>query len=287
MEEEEEEVEEEEPVPDVSVSLSPDSLEVSEDAGTVRFTVQLSQASSQQVTVRYATASRTAKAGKDYKVNTGTLTFPAGTTEQTFGVRILDDAVEEEDEMFQVRLRDSNATIEAGTATVVITANDAPATETVSADATLAGLTLSAGVLSPAFAATTYRYTATVSNDVETITVSAIASQGATVDAILPTDADAATSGHQVRLAVGENEVAVVVLAEDKTTRKSYTITVTRQEETRQESTSTPQLVFRITGALKGPARGADERQPRGSQPQQATLGLDPVGILTPGKKWS
>lgn len=42
---------------------------------------------------------------------------------------ILDDAVEEEDEMFQVRLLDSNATIERDTATVVITDNDAPATE--------------------------------------------------------------------------------------------------------------------------------------------------------------
>ena len=155
--EEEAEEEEEEPVPDVSVSLSPDSLEVSEDAGTVRFTVQLSQASSQQVTVRYATGSRTAKAGEDYKVNTGTLTFPAGTTAQTFGVRILDDAVEEEDEMFQVRLRDSNATIEAGTATVVITANDAPATKTVSADATLAGLTPLRGRAFPGLCCDPYR----------------------------------------------------------------------------------------------------------------------------------
>ena len=128
------EEEEEESVPDVSVSLSPVSLKVSEAAGTVQFTVSLSQVSSQQVTVRYATATRTATAGEDYRVNTGTLTFPAGTTEQTFGVRILDDAVEEEEEMFQVLLRDSNATIATGTATVVITDNDATETETETED---------------------------------------------------------------------------------------------------------------------------------------------------------
>ena len=58
---------------------------------------------------------------------------------------------------------------------------------------------------------------------------------------------------------------------------------MTRQEETRQEGA--PQLVFRITGALKGPVRGADERQTRGSQPQQATLGLDPVGHLDAGQE--
>ena len=117
---------EEEPVPEVSVSLSPVSVKVSEGTARTQFTVSLSAASKQQVTVRYATASRTAKAGEDYKASTGTLTFPAGTTEQAFGVYILDDAVQEEEEMFQVKLLDSNATIAEGTATVVITDNDDP-----------------------------------------------------------------------------------------------------------------------------------------------------------------
>ena len=130
QEQEEQEEQVEEPVPDVTVSLSPVSLKVSEGTARARFTVQLSAASSQQVQVRYGTASRTAKAGEDYKIPTGTLIFPAGTTEQTFSVSILDDAVEEEEEMFLVKLLDSNATIEGGTATVIITDNDAPATET-------------------------------------------------------------------------------------------------------------------------------------------------------------
>ena len=49
---------------------------------------------------------------------------------------IIDDAVVEEEEMFQVRLRDSNAAIEGGTATVVIADNDGAVTETTPEDDT-------------------------------------------------------------------------------------------------------------------------------------------------------
>ena len=64
--------------PDVTVSVSPASYRTSENNAAVLIRVRLSAETSREVTVKYATSSRTARAGKDYKTNTGTLTFPAG-----------------------------------------------------------------------------------------------------------------------------------------------------------------------------------------------------------------
>ena len=49
--------------------------------GALTFTVSLSVVSGAQVTVGYATENGTATAGADYDAASGTLTFPAGSTE--------------------------------------------------------------------------------------------------------------------------------------------------------------------------------------------------------------
>lgn len=56
------------------------------------FTVTLSPASNQQVTVAYTTSDGSATAGADYTRTEGTLTFAAGDTEETIPVPVLDDA---------------------------------------------------------------------------------------------------------------------------------------------------------------------------------------------------
>ena len=67
-----------------------------EDAGVLEFVVSLSAASSQTVTVSYATVDGTATAGSDYTGASGVLTFAAGVTEsQTIEVQITDDAADE------------------------------------------------------------------------------------------------------------------------------------------------------------------------------------------------
>ncbi len=53
--------------------------------------VTLSAASQQDVSVNYATSDGTATAGVDYTPASGTLTFPAGTTSQSFTVQTLAD----------------------------------------------------------------------------------------------------------------------------------------------------------------------------------------------------
>ena len=120
-----------------------------------------------------------------------------------------------------------------GTATSTYTLVVTRAAADASADATLSALALGFGTLSPAFAAATERYTASVPNSVSRITVTPAANHAeATVKHLdssdrVAVDADAGRAGHQVNLAVGANTFKVRVTAEDATT-KTYTVTVTR-----------------------------------------------------------
>ena len=76
------------------------------DAGTktVDFTVTLSAASAQTVTVNYATADGTATAGLDYQTASGTLTFNPGDLTKTITVLVNGDTLDEPNETFFVNL---------------------------------------------------------------------------------------------------------------------------------------------------------------------------------------
>jgi hypothetical protein len=99
----------------VTPSLSINDVTVAEgNSGTVNtvFTVSLSAASSQEVTVAYATANGTAIAGDDYVAGSGTVTFPAGTITQPITITVNGDAVIESNETFFVDLSNPmNATL--------------------------------------------------------------------------------------------------------------------------------------------------------------------------------
>ena len=106
--------------PAVSVS---DASAAEGDA--VAFTVSLSEASSQQVTVEYATSDGTAAAGSDYTAASGTLTFAAGETTKTVSVATTDDSGDEDDETLTLTLSSPvNATLGDATATGTINDND-------------------------------------------------------------------------------------------------------------------------------------------------------------------
>jgi hypothetical protein len=68
------------------------------------FTVTLSAASSQPVTVAYASVNGTATAGSDYRATSGTLTIPAGQTTGTITVLVKGDRLPEANETFFVNL---------------------------------------------------------------------------------------------------------------------------------------------------------------------------------------
>ncbi|MEZ4593155.1 MAG: Calx-beta domain-containing protein [Chloroflexota bacterium] len=97
------------------------------DSGTTDavFTVTLSPASSQTVTVNYATVAGSATANNDYTPTSGQLTFTPGQTSRTITVPIIGDTNDESDETFTVNLSSaSNADIIDGTATGTIVDDD-------------------------------------------------------------------------------------------------------------------------------------------------------------------
>ena len=85
-------------------ALRIDDSAVDEDAGSAEFTVRMSAASTETVSVGYTTSDRTAEAGLDYASTSGTLTMTAGLTVATIEVPVLDDDVAEGDEAFAVTL---------------------------------------------------------------------------------------------------------------------------------------------------------------------------------------
>ena len=96
-----------------TISLN-DLLVTEGNGGTVNatFSVSLSWASSQTVTVQYVTADGTATAGSDYQSKVGPLTFNPGDTNKTITVEVTGDTLNEPNETFFVNLSAAtNATI--------------------------------------------------------------------------------------------------------------------------------------------------------------------------------
>jgi hypothetical protein len=94
-------------IPAATPSLEIDDVQVTEGSGvttTAVFTVRLSAASAQSVTVDYATADGGAVAPGDYAATSGALSFPAGATKRTVTVPVVGDHVDEPDETFLVNL---------------------------------------------------------------------------------------------------------------------------------------------------------------------------------------
>ena len=112
--------------PEISVA----DARANEGAGaSVAFEVSLGRAfttAAHSVTVDYATADGSAKAGEDYTATSGTLTFAAGETSKTVSVAVLDDAVDEGEETFSFRLSNARGgRIGDGEATGTIANDDA------------------------------------------------------------------------------------------------------------------------------------------------------------------
>ena len=98
-----------------------DAVPVAE-GGEATFMVSLSPASSELVTVAYATQDGTAVAGSDYTAASGALQFDPGMTSHTIRVAVLNDTAVEPTETFAVELSDPvRATLADGTGVGTIT----------------------------------------------------------------------------------------------------------------------------------------------------------------------
>ena len=93
--------------PEVSVA----DAEANEGAGTIVFTVSLSQASADDVTVDYETFDGTAIDGVDYTSASGTLTIVAGTLSAEIKVTIFENDAATEDRAFELRLSNPTGAI--------------------------------------------------------------------------------------------------------------------------------------------------------------------------------
>ncbi|MBT9549783.1 MAG: putative Ig domain-containing protein [Hydrogenophaga sp.] len=114
------------PLPSLSVN---DVTVVEGDSGTTNavFTVTLSAASGQTVSVNYATADGTATQPADYTSTSGTLTFTPGQTTRTITVPVVGETVPEAGETFFVNLSGAvNATIADNQGLGTITNDDVP-----------------------------------------------------------------------------------------------------------------------------------------------------------------
>ena len=98
----------------------------------------------------------------------------------------------------------------------------------VSNDATLAGLALSTGTLSPTFDSSTTAYTIDVPNTVTSMTFTpAISTSGATI-LINGNSVSSGTPSQAITINLNSNTINIQVTARDNTTIKLYTITVNR-----------------------------------------------------------
>ncbi|QYR21492.1 cadherin-like beta sandwich domain-containing protein [Paenibacillus sp. sptzw28] len=119
---------------------------------------------------------------------------------------------------------------------VIVTAEDGTTqklytvtvTRPPSSNAELSGLSLSQGTLSPAFSSGTQSYGATVANSTTSVTVTPTSAEPNATVTVNGQTVASGTASAAIPLSVGDNLINVTVTAQDGTTKKTYTLTVTR-----------------------------------------------------------
>ena len=198
---------------------------VDEDVGTVTLTLTASAMAVDAMRFDYRTEDGTAEAGADYTAANGRVTIPAGETERTITITVLDDTADEDREDFKVRLvdaagddRDRRLILPTAPASVLIEDDDPEPTLSVAdAEATEGSPVVFTVALSAASGKTV---TVAVATSVET--------------------GDTATSGtdftaktETLTFAVGENEKTVTVAtAGDELAEGNETFTLTLSNPT-------------------------------------------------------
>ena len=171
--------------------------------------------------------------GASYVIKLGGVTDADGIVPLSVGSNVITVEVTAEDD----------STTQTYTVTVTRAASTTP--EPLSTDASLSALTLS-GVSFGTFASSTTSYTAQVANSVSQTTVTpTVNDSGASYVIKLGgvTDADGTVS-----LSVGSNVITVEVTAEDDSTTRTYTVTVTRLVALQQLSTDAQLSALVLSG---------------------------------------
>jgi Calx-beta domain len=106
------------------IALQSSEASVEEDAGKAVVTVTRAGANSAPATVAFATADGTAKAGKDYTAQSGTVAFAAGETTKRVEIPVTKDALKEGDETYTVTLSNASGAALAAPRTATVTVHD-------------------------------------------------------------------------------------------------------------------------------------------------------------------
>jgi hypothetical protein len=124
------------------------------------------------------------------------------------------------------------------TINVLVTAQDTAVKQTYTitvnrtgaSNANLANLTISDGILTPAFSAATPSYTVAVNDTVSTISLTPTLSDVNASVTVNGTKVGSGSASQAIALNIGTNNITIAVTAQDGTTVKTYTLTVTRAE---------------------------------------------------------
>ena len=191
-----------------SLTLSSGTLNTAFDSATETYTASVANAVD-SVTVT-ATKTNSGAQVAQYIGATGTTTF---TGSLSIGANVIRTVVTAADETTKK------------TYTVTVT-------RAGSSVATLSNLALSTASLSSTFASATETYTASVANSVVSTTVTPTRTQGNATITVNGTSVTSGNASGSIPLNVGSNDISVVVTAQDGTTTKTYTVTVTRAAST-------------------------------------------------------
>ena len=229
------------PLEDGKPHLSITGSQAVEGSG-VQFTVSLSSALGEEVTVEYSTADDSATtADSDYTaVSAATLTFAANETEKTVTITTTADSVDEDDETFTVELSSPSENAQLGfvTAASGLILNDDQTTQT---DGTLSSITLTGSdgntiALTPTFDTYSFLYTATADSEIDSLTGVVTPSTSGTVDSILYVggNEDTNTAAYDAvwPLVPGDNLVKFMVTSPDGSRTKIYKIHVDKAAST-------------------------------------------------------
>ena len=221
--------------------LSISGSEAVEGTG-IQFTVSLSPALGEEVTVEYSTADDTATtADSDYTaVSAATLTFAANETEKTVTIDTTADSTDEDDESFNVVLSSPSENAQLGyvtSASGLIINND----QTTQTDGTLSSITLTGSdgntiALTPTFGQYKFLYMATANRDLDSLTGVVVPSTTGTVQSIMYVggneDTDTTAYDAVWPLVPGDNLVKFMVTSPDGSRTKIYKIHVNKDPST-------------------------------------------------------
>ncbi len=122
------------------------------------------------------------------------------------------------------------------TITVIVTAQDGITKQTytvlvnrpLSAIASLGGLAISSGTISPTFSSSNFSYNDNVTNANSNITITPTAADATSTITVNGTLVSSGSASASLPLLIGSNIITIIVTAQDGITKQTYTITVTR-----------------------------------------------------------